>query len=742
VRDLAKLSSLVGRHRLVTLVGAPGCGKTRLAEELGARLVGRYADGVWAIDLAAVSHGGDIEETLAGVLEIPNESAAVTSTLVRDYLRDKQSLLILDNCEYQASSAVDFASDVLGRCPRLHIVATSREPLRMDGELVWPVLPLRVPPPASKPRDVFRYEAAELWLDRVRRLRPAFDPSQDVRPEIAELCRRLDGIPLGLELAAGWSVVFTPREVLRRLDTRAESLTDRTRSEDDRHSSLHSAISWSHSQLSDAAGSTFRALGLFQGACHLDAVACAGDLPEEEAAVAVAELVDKSLVTVGGGSDDGSTYGMLMTIREFAMTELRASGAEPAVRDRYIDHYLRVGERTASVVGFVHGVPRVRQLETEYANVDRALALASSTDPERASRLTAALCPYWEYRHRPDPALRWLTEVVARRRCDPRTLSTCLSWLAVMMMWKRPDRAPAALDVNEEGLRLALQLGDPELLATVQQHRALILNQAGRLTEASAVAADAARLAAAAGCGQQLALCVFRLGAVALTGGDVEGAHPELTRSLAMARELGYIQLQTLALSGLSRTNVLLGRHEEAQTSIEECLRSHEALTPRQFTILVETMAAFELARARKDRAAIMLDVARKLRVDYSLPLSESWRPREDQADQRRARRGSRAPLAPGAGLDREALAGYLLQLVSTPRASGRERTAEPARRLTGREREVADLLRQGLTNRQIAERLSIAERTAEGHVERLRRKLGVHSRSEIAGQVELVDRR
>ncbi|TMC08208.1 MAG: hypothetical protein E6J41_14315 [Chloroflexi bacterium] len=733
-RDIAQLTQLVRRRRLLTLVGPPGCGKTRLAHEIGHRALSGFADGVWTIDLTAVTDEHGVYESIAHTLSIPESGVQSLRGRIDDHCRDRHLLLILDNCEHLTRHVSALASELLLACHSLHVLATSRERLGTPDERTWAVMPLAPPPAAADLHELLSCDSVRLWLDRVQSVQPQFELTPAISATVAALVRRLDGIPLALELAAAWSNVFSPRELLDRIGAGDHVLTKRRSPDSDRHRSLDRAIEWSCSQLRDDEMRTFAALGLCAGRCRMEAIAAISGVDPLTAADAVASMVDKSLL-VGTVSERQATgYDMLLTVRQFAYAELCRRGELDEVRARFLAYYARLAEGSEAAVER-GDEPAIEAIDIEYTNVTRALTIALEADHATAGRIATSLCRYWECRGRYEEGLRWLDAVSRLPDQDVRTRIRCLGWFAVLSLVLGSGRSECLRMVGE-ARALARQADDPMLEATVQQQAALISSRLGDLDAAKCAAQTAVRMARRAGDVRLLAHCTFRLARVALLRGETEDAQAGLECSLETARSGSFIPLVVWTLVMLGQLQLQRGQRGQARDHLMEALVYQSTMNPSQLTALIETMAAVEVAGARPERAATLVGGTDQLRATYAVAARSALaRDTGELASLRRDPRLRKA-VARGGGMDREALVRYLLGLPEGPASTHTNGARSELVGLTNRELQVAQLVAAGLTNRQIANRLSIAERTAEGHLERLRGKLGVHTRAEIASRV------
>jgi predicted ATPase len=395
-RELSDLQSLLQSARLLTLTGVGGTGKTRLAIELARASAASFPDGVHWFELGGLTTTAAVPQHVAatlGVREMMGGSAV--DSVIHD-LAERCALLVLDNCEHVIDACATLADALLRACPKLTILATSREALGVSGERAWLVPPLALPAGAARSvHTVQDAEAIALFLDRGRAVAPSFALSSENVQSIVRICRRLDGIPLAIELAAARVKMLSPQQIAERLEGSFRLLVSGNRTTVPRHRTLSGAIDWSYALLSDAERLLLQRLSVFAGGFLLEsaeAVCTGGALLEEDTLDALAALVDKSLVTVRTGAA-GSRYGLLETVRQYAHERLRESGELDAFRRRHAEHFLSLAENAAPYLiggaGDEHWMARVRE---EGENL-RALAdwSAEKDDPPIPLRLGAAL---------------------------------------------------------------------------------------------------------------------------------------------------------------------------------------------------------------------------------------------------------------------------------------------------------------------------------------------------------------
>ena len=400
-RELEEIRGALEQTRLLTLTGAGGVGKTRLALQSAADALERFPDGAWWVELAALSEGELIGEELVaaiGVRPLPGMTAVEASCM---HLAERRALVVLDNCEHLLDNSAEAAEAVLHACPQVSVLTTSRTPLGVAGESEWrvPSLSLPTPEPNREPLEALgQSDAVRLFIERARKARPNFAVSNDNVPAVAQVCHALDGVPLAIELAAARVRMLSVDQIAAGLTDRFHLLTRGARTALPRHQTLHASVDWSHELLSDDERTLFRRLCVFAGGFTLDSVeeVCAGGGLERVAILdLLSSLVDKSLV-VAEEHGPAVRYRLLETIRQYAAERLIAAAEQPALRERHRDAYVALAEQAAPALASRRELLDV--LDTEAANLDAALDWALQTDPQRALRLCIALSDWWRLR--------------------------------------------------------------------------------------------------------------------------------------------------------------------------------------------------------------------------------------------------------------------------------------------------------------------------------------------------------
>jgi predicted ATPase/class 3 adenylate cyclase len=587
-RELAKAADLLKTTRLLTLTGPGGSGKTRLALHLAADVVDRYPDGVWLVELAAITVPAGVWAAVAAAVHIGEQPGRPVAETISAALRKRRLLLLLDNCEHLIAACAELADALLRACPLLTILATSREGLNVPGETLMPVPSLRVPESDTvPPLDELRaYEAVSLFIDRCTSYQPAFALTNENAADVIRICRRLDGIPLALELAAARVRVLSVAQVAKRLDDRFRLLTGGSRTVLARQQTLRAMIDWSYDLLIDAERLLLRRLSIFVGGWSLEAAEaiCAGEGIEHDAVLELlAHLIDKSLVMMldRGGA---ARYGMLETIREYAREKLVDSGEAPTLRKRHFDHFFKYGMDlpfwTGSSPGAVAGgsIQRrqiARHFGIEYENWRAALewieAEPNSNDQQlllAASMLAVTMGP-GAARGRIGELRQIVTAALARSDPAVQTLPRARALLAASLL-AAMQGDPAAVPLAEEAVPLlrALDLKGELAYVLMMPVRFAIpdLDSARRAMSESRALFEEVGLAW--GVGQLLSL----MGDTELRHGEYEAGRGRYTESLALLRPLGELTLTTYPLLGLSQLACLDGDYARGRAFVEEAL--------------------------------------------------------------------------------------------------------------------------------------------------------------------------
>ena len=459
--EMTKVVRLLDENRLVTLTGAGGAGKTRLAIQVAVEQLAAYPGGVWQVDLAPLTDPAVVPVAVSRALGLPDEPGRSTINTVISFLADHHALLLLDNCEHLLDACAVLIDELLRACPALTILATSREPIGVPGEATWRV-----------PSLALADEAIELFADRAQRARPGFVITPDNADAIAEICHRLDGIPLAIELAAARVRAFSPAEIVAGLHDRFRLLTGGARTAVRRQQTLRASVDWSHALLTEPERTLFRRLAACAGSFDLDAARAVGrgdGLEDHQVFDQLALLVDKSLVAVEE-SPPSTRYRLLETVRQYALEKLGESGEADTVRTRHRDHYTALAG-LLDTPGTGKHRHHLEQVELDIDNLRAAFQWSRElSDTAVALRLASSLQPFWLSRCRVREGLTWLNTALDDQADRPDTVPSpirarALADTAVLDTWTATGTSPRGVEQANEAVALARHLDDPALLA-------------------------------------------------------------------------------------------------------------------------------------------------------------------------------------------------------------------------------------------------------------------------------------
>jgi predicted ATPase/DNA-binding CsgD family transcriptional regulator len=736
-RELAEVARLLAAGRLVTLTGAGGVGKTRLAVEVAATVAPGLDDGASFIDLSAVMDPALLPGAVARGLGVEDRVGTdLVERLVR-VLSGQQRLLLIDNCEHLRAAGADLVTEVLSQCPGVVVLATSREPLRVPGEVTWRVPSLVFPWP-QRPltaADLEGFEAAALFLARARAARPGLVVGPGDVAAVTSICFHLDGIPLALELAAARAGALSLQEIAARL-TGCMELLARARAGPERQQTLRASVEWSHQLLSEPERAVFRRLAVFVGGWPLEAAEAVCALPplgQGDVAGLLASLVDKSLAQADH-TPAGSRYRLLDVIRAFAAERLAEAGELEQARERHAGYYTDLAERATAEVwgpGVTGWVPRIDQ-ETDNL---RAARRWCARDPARAGtglRLAAGVWAYWFILGRLVECAAWLEDALARQGGPGHVRAVALNGLGLIACFRRePERGRDLLSASIECFQRSPGGRDEgRVWANLGYARALCGDAAG-----AAEATDhALALARRDGDAWVEAAALWRMGFALALAGDVVRARTLAAAGAGLFSRTGDSRLRAYTLATVGECLTREGKPADAIAVLREALGVFEKL-PERVGLLRTAIWLAEACAAAGDwpRAAMLLGV-----VDMLSERTGGQPHAFMQADLDAV--AARGPAELGPAWQPARQAGQVLgrgdQIAATlwptenreaaPRANG-------GLPLTPRECEVAELIAHGLTNRQIGTRLFIAERTVDTHVGRILAKLGCASRAQVA---------
>jgi predicted ATPase/DNA-binding SARP family transcriptional activator/Tfp pilus assembly protein PilF len=588
--ELDTIAALLRLSRLLTLTGPGGSGKSRLALRAGALAEAGYPDGVRLVELAPVSRPELVVPTVARALSANEEPGRTLLDSVTARLGDSETLLILDNCEHVIDAVADLIAALLPQCPRLRVLATSQTRLGVPGEASWPVPPMTLPDAGvADPRAAAEAESVRLFCDRAALARPGFTLAEGNVAAVSDICRRLDGIPLAIELAAARVSALTTAQLSARLDNRFRLLTGGNRAGLPRHRTLEAAIEWSHDLLSDAERVCLRRMAIFAGGCTIDAVEAVcpdGLLPLEAVFETVTALVDRSLLTTE--ERFGSMrYGMLESIHQYALARLTAAGEDATLRRRHLS-WLADFAGQADLTG-PDQAAWLDLLEAERDNFRAGLAwslTAAPGDPapEVALSVVSTLAGFWMVRG-PVSLGRGLLEAVltaAGPQAGRRLRALALDGAGQLASVQADQDAQRAY--QQESLAIWRELGDHARIVSCLGDLGSVAHIQGDYAAARSLYAEALELAERAGDGQQMGRAFSGLGRLALHQGDLDQASAYYGQSLACFRALGDLRRATLILGNLGVVATNQGQFELARRRLDEHLENARRLRDSKLT--------------------------------------------------------------------------------------------------------------------------------------------------------------
>ncbi len=584
--DVAAVEALVrgGGCQLLTLTGPGGVGKTRLAVAVASRLEEAFADGVVFVDLTPLGDPTLVVPAIARALGVDVDDRVPLGQRLAEYLEVRQLLLVLDNFEHVlvARGAV---RDLIAACPRLIVLITSREALRVSGERVYAVAPLGVPEATAAPASLAYSPAVELFVQRARAAGAGLALDDPQLTAVAEICRRLDGLPLAIELAAAWAPYLSPPALLRRLESRLSLLVGGPHDAPARHETMRTAIAWSYDLLDPCHQRLFRALCAFEDGCAVEAAAALCDEDPIALLQALADLAAKSLVRLKPHSPDDPADGeprvtLLATIREYGLERLAAEREADTLRARHAEFYLALAERAEPELTGPQQALWARRLERDHDNLRAALRWAlESGQVAIASRLAGALWRLWSRRGYLTEGRRWLKEALGAAATDGSADRHRVKLLlgATVLAVDQGDYAEAAR-LSDQGLALARERAEARELAAALAARGLLERNRGRYDHARLAYEEALSLARAARDRAEEARALAGLGSLASFTGDLQGATELLEQGLVVFRELGDARGMANVLSDLLLRAQAAGDLDRAVALGEEALELYRAL--------------------------------------------------------------------------------------------------------------------------------------------------------------------
>ncbi|RCW43198.1 non-specific serine/threonine protein kinase [Halopolyspora algeriensis] len=745
-REITLTKRMLAESRVVTLTGPGGIGKSRLALRVASSMRRVYRDKAWLVELGELTDPALLADTISEQLQLGNTTSGNDVDTLIEYLGNREMLLVLDNCEHLVAECALLVDALIRACPGVRILVTSRQSLGIAGESTVVVPPLQVPDPDDlPPAEAYeQYAAVRLFVERAKAVLPEFEPSAEDGAVLMRLCHHLDGNPLAIELAVVRLRSLSLYQLEERLAERYELLTEGRRGAPARQQTLRALIDWSWDLCSEQDRRAWAHASVFFGSFDLDAAEHVISATAEPAGVpgVVHSLVDKSIL-MREQENGESRYRLPHALREYGQEKLDAAGERADVEHRHRDWYAGLVERFAAEWIGPEQVSWVNRLLTDHANLQAALhsALAEHAPQQAvvALRMATRLGQYWGIRGLHGEARHWLDRALAVAAASPQDRASGLranSWLALL----QGDIITASPQLDEAAL-LAQQEHDEVEHAHVALTRGMAALFQGQLTTADdligTALADFRRHAAAHG--ELFAL--FGLGTVRGFDGRPEEGLALLSECVDTTTRLGDVFWRSYALWGVA--HIELSRHAfgHAETATKDALGLQRRMGNRlAMAFSIDTLAWIAQERDRSERAAELFGAAAGMwEATRAAPAFYApFAAEHDRYESRtRAILGAeeyRSHFDRGYRLSTDAALDLALETKRHTRAHSRDNVHPMP--LTRREREIADLVAQGRTNKEIAENLFIAQRTVEGHVQHILTKLDFTSRAQIAGWV------
>ena len=722
--ELGKIVGLIRSHRLVTLTGTGGSGKTRLGLAVAGELTDIFASGLWVVELAPISDSDLVPRAVASVAGVGERPGQPLTETLTEVLRSRRALLILDNCEHLIDACAALVETLLNGCPDLKVLATSREALGLTGEIAWPVPPLR--------------QAVRLFTERAQAVRPSFALTSENTPAVTRIAEQLDGLPLALELAAARVRVLSVAEISDRLD-HALPLLVGERTSVARHHTLKATFDWSHALLTATEQVLFRRLSVFRGGFTLAAAeaVCAGEGLDADAVLDVLGLlVEKSLVIADQG-ENGTRYRLLEVVRQYAAERLAAVETDADIPARHAAHFLALAEDAETGSTGLDERLWFDRLALEHDNLRAALTWLTgptAEDGPDAARLAAALWPFWFARGFPTEGIEWLQ--VAIRRCPPgdrAARAKALNGLVILAVFQ--ENYDLAWACGQECLALYRELDDANgIAASLTALSTTAVSSQRRDVSVTDMVAEARALEPRLRDRRAMAYLFDIEGVLALQSGNPHLAVTRWQEALALHRELENQLGAAFILSDLGLLSARLGDIDRATNWLVEGLRVGQHL---DYKLIIQYcligLGQLAAAGGRLPRAARLWGAADAMTEAYGTHLTRAARAIVDyervlaDAQQRLDASTWAEAWAEGRRMSSDQATAYALD--DEPTAD--EQSAPHPRGLTDREVDVLGLVAGGMTSAEVGRQLFLSPRTVDWHLSSIYSKLGVRSRTE-----------
>ncbi|NEW56938.1 LuxR family transcriptional regulator [Nocardia cyriacigeorgica] len=741
-REIDEIRQLLPESRLVTLTGIGGVGKTRLAIKVAEEVQRAFDDGVWLVEFGKVREPELIAGTVVSALKLPGQLTRSPLEPLIEFVTTRHLLLVFDNCEHLVDAIASLAESLLRAAPRLRILATSREPVGIGGEVVIPVSPLAIPGDERSPslRAMLRCDAVALFVDRARSAVPGFELTEDSKVTVARICRRLEGLPLPIELTAARLRAMSPEQILQRLTDRYRLLTGGGRAVPSRQQTLRQCIDWSYDLLTDRERELWARATVFAGGFELDAAEaiCGEGLDPGDVLDLVGSLVDKS-VLVREACGDVVRYRMLETVREYGLERLHGIGGDTTMRRRHRNWFERLALRAYSGWVGPNQLEWIERLNREQSNLRAALefCLDESGEVGSAERIAVALYEYWIARQRFSEARYWFGRTL--ERSSGATLEHLAALCADTLLAAMQADFTSGAERLEQARLLAEGSGEELFGAYVDGASGFLSLFSGDFAGAVTHLEHAVPVFESSGDVLHHVSSLLGLGAACGLLQESDRATACRKQALALTRERGESIYRSYAISQLAYETVERGDLERGAVLVKESLRLAQMLDDRK--VVAADLASLALVAAEQrqaERAAVLVGATVSVgesaggQAATIVELFGHHSRAKKYAARALGQRTYAAMVRRGQDLDIDEAIAYALE----EQASAQQHGTVAMAVLTRREKQIAELIAEGLTNRAIAEKLVISPRTAAGHVEHILSKLHFTTRAQVAAWV------
>ena len=784
-RELAEVERLISTSRLVTLTGAGGCGKTRLALRVATDSLNHFEDGVWWVELAVFSDQTLLPLAVLQTLRIPDSTSRAPLHLLSDHFQSKHSLLILDNCEHIIDACARFVSHLLQTCPQLSLIVTSREALNIDGEVAWIIPSLQIPSiqSGSPFSDLSKYDAVQLFVARASMIAPDFALTKQNTDAVVKICQRLDGIPLAIELAAARTKVLQVEQIAERLDNALQLLTQGKRIAPSRHQTLRATMDWSYNLLSEVEKKLFPRFAVFAGGFTLEAAEaiCAGDgVKPEDILEIVASLVSKSMLVLvecntGSQAPSGGPlrYRFLEPVRQYAREKLVESGEETFILDGHLSYFHHWIQTTETKLYMAEQLIQLANLDQDMENIRSALQWALKTHPVMALQMATALTLFWNVRGYTTEGRRWgeqalketehdltseaidararglsLVAFLTMTQGDNQSASTLIAQAIPMLRAQNDELGLArALFVQSaslsflghslmaqaaggESFELGLKLGDPITSTIGLAIMAGAMFRVGETATAQRFMQEALSNSWRLASPVSLSFALWTAGMAALAQGNLKMARQSMEESLSYIRQVGDKHRINMIASDLAHILRRMGNMREAEKFYVDAIHGwRDYGQPGGIARCLECLAFIAVSEKRDEQAARWLGAAERIReashAEMILPEQEEYQSEVAILRGRMNPNDFRSSWSEGQVLPFPQVIAEVKQLLAPPPVKRQDPNA-----LTPRQLDVLRLLAQGLSDTEIAEKLVVSHRTVTTHLTAIYNQFGVNSRS------------